>query len=90
MPPPTSSAGRGSRARPAGSESATSVSDDAFSSSETRISEGQSKFRSLSPFPPGILFISPCTETSSAVPTEETLVFQVIFKARPSNLPGLE
>jgi hypothetical protein len=47
-PPPSVGRGGGSRARPVRSESAASVSDDAFFSSGARSSVGQSTFHSVS------------------------------------------
>jgi len=69
-PPP--SAGRGaSRARAVGSESAASVSDDAFFSSGARTSGEQSTFHSLSSHSETYV-TTPLTDTSSSIPTEET------------------
>ena len=70
-PPPSVGRGGGSRARPVRSESAASVSDDAFFSSGARSSVGQSTFHSISSAQSGTLVTTPGMGTS-AILTEES------------------
>ena len=70
-PPPSVGHGGGSHARPARSESAASVPDDAFFLSRARSSVGQSTFHSISSAQSGTLVMTPGMGTS-AILTEES------------------